>query len=143
MSPISKKKICRFAVLNGSLLAIALVYAAVYTFAPGPLRGLKVCFVREVFGFYCPGCGGSRSLLALLRFQIGKSFAYYPALPYTVLVILGYDVCLLSDAWRGVDCYTKKYPKWLWAVIPLLVFLTFVVRNILLQNGIDTLGNFS
>lgn len=142
MSPLSKKKLRRFLWLNGSLLAAALTYAAVYRFAPGPLYGIKICFVREIFGIYCPGCGGSRSLIALLRLDIAESFRCYPALPYAVLVILGYDVCLLLDAKESTDRFTEKYPKWLFIAIPFLIVLTCLVRNVLLHYGIDTLGDF-
>lgn len=142
MNAVTKKKLLRFAILNGGLLLLALSYAAVYTFWDGPLFGIKICFVRELFHIYCPGCGGSRSLVALLKLQIVRSFLYYPALPYTVGVILGYDVCLLLDAKTKSESFTRKYPKWLWILIPVIIAFTCLLRNLLLLNGIDTLGNF-
>ena len=48
---------------------------------------LSPCYFREITGFYCPGCGNTRSVLALLNGDILSSLRYNLA-PITILVLL-------------------------------------------------------
>lgn len=40
------------------------------------------CLFHLFTGYYCPGCGGTRSALALFHGQIVKSIVYHPVVPY-------------------------------------------------------------
>ena len=51
-----------------------------YTDLPGP-----VCISRVVFDFPCPGCGLTRSLLAICRGDAGGSFRFHPLGPLLFL----------------------------------------------------------
>ncbi len=42
------------------------------------------CMFHAVTGFYCPGCGGTRAVLALLHGDLVQSFRYHPVVPYGV-----------------------------------------------------------
>jgi len=44
------------------------------------------CTLYTWTGLYCPGCGGTRSLSALLQGRILDSFYLHPFVPYTVFV---------------------------------------------------------
>lgn len=41
-------------------------------------------------GYYCPGCGGTRSMEYLLTGHFIKSFLYHPAVFYSVLILVLY-----------------------------------------------------
>mgnify|MGYP001135663182 CR=1 FL=1 len=43
------------------------------------------CLFRLLTGFYCPGCGGTRALWALLSGHPLLSFLYHPLVPYSTL----------------------------------------------------------
>ena len=43
------------------------------------------CLFRLLTGFYCPGCGGTRALWALLSGHPLLSFLYHPLVPYSAL----------------------------------------------------------
>jgi len=46
------------------------------------------CVYKTMFGYECPGCGGQRSFVLLLRGEFAESFAMYPALiPFLCLAI--------------------------------------------------------
>ncbi len=42
------------------------------------------CAFYEKFGIYCPGCGGTRAVNALLHGELWDSFLYHPAVIYAV-----------------------------------------------------------
>ncbi len=44
------------------------------------------CVFRRATGLYCPGCGGTRAVEALMGLRLIKSFAYHPAVPYFFLL---------------------------------------------------------
>jgi hypothetical protein len=55
--------------------------------------GASFCVVKEVFGFPCPACGGTRSVLALSHLSFTDSFAWNPciwlaAFTFSLMLIL-------------------------------------------------------
>lgn len=49
------------------------------------------CVYRRIFGIICPGCGMTRAVTALLRFDIKTAFMYHPmvfSLPIIFLYIV-------------------------------------------------------
>lgn len=47
---------------------------------------LPMCGWYQATGFYCPGCGGTRAIFFLSRFQFVKSFISHPFVLYVLLV---------------------------------------------------------
>lgn len=45
------------------------------------------CLFRRITGLYCPGCGGTRAVLYLLRGNIGRSLWYHPLVGYMAAVL--------------------------------------------------------
>jgi len=99
------------------------------------------CLFREFFGLYCPGCGGTRALYALLQGRLLAAFLYYPALPVTVVILLSYDVRMLLSLLRGQMRYADGIDRrWLW-LIPAVMLGYAVLRNVLLWCfGLDVLA---
>lgn len=44
------------------------------------------CGFRFVTGYYCPGCGGTRAVRALLQGRLLTSFLYHPFVLYCVVI---------------------------------------------------------
>lgn len=90
------------------------------------------CFFIRVFGFYCPGCGGTRALRALLHGHILKALWYHPFIPYFAVIYLGF---LLTQGLhrlgvKGIRGW--KFHYWyLWAGI-IIIAVNWVVKNVLL-----------
>ena len=50
------------------------------------LHMLGPCMLHLLTGYYCPGCGGTRAVYALLRGEVWRSFCYHPFVPYVAVV---------------------------------------------------------
>lgn len=65
---------------------------------------LPPCVFRGLTGLYCPGCGGTRSFIALLHGQFLRSLIYHPVVPYGAVLYLIYAcrnlLALLAIAFR-------------------------------------------
>ena len=101
------------------------------------------CYFRVYFHLYCPGCGGTRALRALLKFNIMQSLYYNPMVVILISVesfLLINHLCKKSGKFYSINLNDKK--------IRILVLFSwtiyFLIRNILLVIfGIEMLGDFS
>ena len=69
------------------LLAFGVVYG--FTTRRLEVRWFQIvnrCLVHTLTGGYCPGCGGTRALIALLHGQVVQSIYYHPLVLYTAVV---------------------------------------------------------
>ena len=130
-----KKRIILFFVLNISVLTVALIYNFLFK-----KELIGSCIFLFAYGFYCPGCGGSRSLNALLDFNILKSFIYYPPILIASLLLLYTDYRVFISIVTK-DEEIRKLDSRIFIIIPISIIIQFAVKNILLLFGIDILGN--
>lgn len=76
-----------FYVLGLIAIGIALLFTAVYLFTGWSVLNIKFpCVFKSVTGLWCPGCGGTRSVRALLRGDMWQSFIDYPPVLYGIVV---------------------------------------------------------
>lgn len=118
-----------------SLLALAVLLAAggVYlTFFSGS-RVLSGCRFYRTFHLYCPACGGTRALGALLRGDLLSCAYYYPPLAYAAVLLPLYWVC---QTWYRITRRPHRFMgRWdsRWVQLGLwLLLLNWVARNVLL-----------
>ena len=55
------------------------------------------CMVYRLFGFYCPGCGGTRAVSALLAGHPLSATWYHPLVTYTVVIFGGFMLTQTLD----------------------------------------------
>lgn len=114
-----------------------------YTYLENLLNRLSSeCYFRTHWKLYCPGCGGTRALLALMHGDLLLSLKYNPVTLLFLLNVLATIILSLIKKKKG------KYPTSkirLILDITLLIFIIVfsVLRNYLLYAGIDVLGDFS
>ena len=130
-----KKRTLLFILLNLSVLFVSVIYNILFK-----NNLIERCAFLSVFGFYCPGCGGSRSLNALLELKLIKSFIYYPPILITSLLLLYTDYRILVSLIKKEERIQKISYK-IFLIIPISIILQFIVKNVLLLFGIDILGN--
>lgn len=115
----------------GLLLAAPLILA-MYQYLRTKLPFLAMpCLLRTFTGYYCPGCGGTRAVYALLHLQLWRSFCYHPFVPYTAAV---YGWFMISHTIEKIShrkfCIGMKWnPAWLWMGLAILMI------NVLIKDG--------
>jgi hypothetical protein len=71
--------------LHGAMLAAPLALLAAH--ARFQFRGWGCCLFRRLAGVDCPGCGITRSAMALLKGDVSEAFRLHPAGPLVVALI--------------------------------------------------------
>lgn len=82
------------------------------------------CSLYTLMGLYCPGCGGTRSVLFLMQGDWLTSFLYHPAVPYTAVLV---GVYLISHT---LNIFTKGKVK---AMLFRPVYFYILIAIILIQ----------
>lgn len=104
------------------------------------INGKLPCLFREMTGLYCPGCGGTRAVKALLRGDIVTSFLYHPLVLYCALVAAVFAVSYICY-WKTRNPRFRLYLEngYVYAGLAILA-VNFIVKNYcLLVKGIDIL----
>ena len=82
-----------FYVLGLIAMWIAIVSVIVYLITGwSPLDIKYPCIFKSVTGLWCPGCGGTRSVRALVRGDLWQSFIDYPPVLYGLVVYVEFMV---------------------------------------------------
>ncbi len=123
-----------------ALILLALGVAAFTGFNPFAL--LRPCAFHALTGLYCPGCGGTRAVRALLAGHPWLSLRFHP------LVLPAAFVC----AWFMVSQTVERVSRgririgmhvrdaYIWLVLAVVV-VNFLVKNlVLLIGGVDLLA---
>lgn len=132
-----------FIIVNGIVGVLVL-----FVFVSMVLQRLDVipnmpCLVHDWFRIYCPGCGGTRAIFALLKGHIVESLCSNPAILLGALLVIYYEVGVLLTLIRrnGKRYYSTSVVPIVLFVIIVMVFA--VVRNyLLIACGIDLLQDF-
>lgn len=99
-----------------------------------PIRKMP-CLLYAIFGIYCPGCGGTRSVLALLKGNILQSFYYHPIVLYTVVM---YGWYLISNTIQWISKEKIKigtsFHSWYGVAAIVILVVNWIVRNLLLYG---------
>lgn len=105
------------------------------------------CLFHFLTGFYCPGCGGTRAVRALLRGDVVKSFCYHPFVLYAVIAALAeggfWLKTLLEGKQKGkrlnhAQDFHRRYGRWVLGAL-WIVGVNWALKNGFLLAGVDLL----
>ncbi len=121
-----------------------LIIAALSVTLAGPpglrfLLRLPPCLLHVVTGLYCPGCGGTRAVLALAQGNLLLSLRYHPlVLPSAAAAawfMISQTIARLSRGRLNVGMHFREIYLWIALCI---VIVNFLVKNLaLLIRNID------
>ncbi len=128
--------------IGWALVFVAGICLLIYRAMPLPYTKLMMpCIFHSVTGFYCPGCGGTRAVSALLHGRIAASFVCHPLVPCAAITagwfLISQSIERLSR--HRVKIGMKYRDVYIWAALG-IVILNFIVKNLLLIIwGVDLL----
>ena len=92
---------------------------------------LPGCRFYQWWHIYCPGCGGTRAVIALIEGDVLRSLYYHPAVGFTAASVLFYQSSQLIWRLRGKRGRVLHYSdKWLWTM-GILLLAHCALRNVL------------
>ena len=106
-----------------------LIAAALWLLAGKPT--ISVCWFYSNYHVYCPGCGCTRSLIALVRGDILYALYCNPAVPYTAGLILAYLVTQTVWRLRGRRGWVLQYAGWWFPGLFMILAINCILRNVL------------
>lgn len=126
----SQKKIC---LLGWAIVLVLLIVIYIIRYTGFDYnRWTLPCLLLELTGFYCPGCGGTRAIEALLHGEWLKALWYHPFVPYSA-VIGGWF--LISNTIEWISCGRLPIGL-LYRNVYLYVGLGIIVLNFIGKNWI-------
>lgn len=94
------------------------------------LHMLGPCMLHLLTGYYCPGCGGTRAVYALLRGEVWRSFCYHPFVPYVAVVgswfMVSQTIERLSGGRIKIGLHFREIYMWIALGI---IAVNFLVKN--------------
>ena len=141
LSGPNKRTALRFAGVHLVLAACAALFP-LYRYLVGLLpRNMTGCILHDWFFLYCPLCGGTRAVSALLRLRFAAALH---ANAYVVLlagVALAHYILAWVRLLRG-EQKLFRFLAWEWIAVGVLLVVWGVVRNLLMVYvGYDPLGD--
>lgn len=130
----------KFLAFHGAGLLLALLFPLYMKVASLLGDALGGCIMHRFF-IYCPLCGGTRTVAALLRFD------FVSAWNLNAFVVILCFVALALDVWMWVRYFQKKepliiFPKWAWIALCSALVFYFILRNcLMIFFGIDPTGD--
>ncbi|MCS6860063.1 MAG: DUF2752 domain-containing protein [Abditibacteriales bacterium] len=91
---------------------------------------LPVCWMRVVTGIPCPGCGSTRCLMALARFDMAEAFRLNPMVFTAFVLLIGWLLLWTADQYLHrqwavrVSKRIQRLP--LAVIIPLIVVANWI-----------------
>ena len=90
------------------------------------------CMFLKLLGIYCPGCGGTRAVIAFLKGDFLMSLWYHPLVMYSVVL---FGAFMISQTLERIGVPRvrgmKFYPWQLYGAVVIIV-VNLIVKNILL-----------
>jgi hypothetical protein len=121
MLPVSTSRF----LLPGFILAFITVVILLLQFDPNKVGNpLPPCPFHWLTGLYCPGCGATRALHALLHGNFQKAFSmnivFVFALPVVLLLVLKQVIKLPTSLLKPANFFSDARP-WAWLLISFAV----------------------
>lgn len=92
------------------------------------------CFFKEVTHFYCPACGGTRSVIALLHLDIERAFLCNPTVVYIGVMFLWCIAGWMVKKLTAREMKSMKPRLWMLILGVCIFFGYAVIRNILVYQ---------
>lgn len=90
------------------------------------------CVLYYFCGIYCPGCGGTRAIKALLDGAILQSVWYHPLVLYVIILYGGFMLTHTLERFSVKRIRGWRFHSWYLYVALIVLIANFLIKNILL-----------
>lgn len=102
-----------------------------------PLSPFKACIWDKVFGIYCPGCGGTRAVGALLHGRFLLAAWYHPFVFYGVCIYCIFMIShILERVSKGCIRGIRFHNWYLYGAVVIIVANCLIKNYLRLRHGI-------
>lgn len=113
--------------IAGFFLVAVICWATGFSFV-GKLSG-GGCRFRALTGYYCPGCGGTRAVDALIRGQIIASLRYHPAVLYVFIGVIIFSLSHTLNILTRKKIRALLFRESFFYVMIGLIALQWIIKN--------------
>ena len=113
------------------LITVAALLIAAALWFLGGKPTISVCWFYSKYHLYCPGCGCTRSLVALVRGDLLHALYYNPAVPFAVVLIMVYLSSQTLWRLRKRQGCVVHYGGWWFPALFAILAGNCVLRNML------------
>lgn len=122
-----KKRI--FNIISTIVLCIFFIYGYLFLYQKYNI-GIP-CIIHEITGLYCPGCGITRCLFALVQGEFHKAFMYNQLIVLLLPILAIYYTLNTYYYITGKDnIMIKKIPNYVYIILLIIVISFGIIRNI-------------
>ena len=89
------------------------------------------CVLSSVVGIYCPGCGGTRAVIALLHGHFLLSVWYHPLVLYSVVIAGGFMITQSLNRFGFQWIRGWRFHPWYLYGAVILIGCNFLIKNML------------
>lgn len=90
------------------------------------------CVAWRYLGIYCPGCGGTRAVIALLHGQFLKSLWYHPIVMYVVVMYVCFMFSHTLEKLHFPLVKGMHFHIWMIYAMPVILAVNVVLKNVLM-----------
>ena len=86
------------------------------------------CIIHELFGIYCPGCGGTRMLISFIQLDFYQAFRWNPLLFILLIIGIIYLIVNIIIYIRKKEIIVPTFKFWIFIIVLLVLYM--IMRNI-------------
>ena len=136
-----KRRWTRYLVVHAVILFGVLLFPVYQSFTSRLSRLVSGCVLHDFCFLYCPLCGGTRAVSALLRMDFVEALRYNAFVVVAVLAVAVMDVVAFVRLLRKKE-RILPLPSWSWIPFVALLVVYTVLRNyLMIAHGYDPTGD--
>ena len=122
-----KKRLILAIVVFIMLLLVTLLYIKIFE----KFHLAIPCVFHQITGFFCPGCGATRVIIALINLDFSTALKQNAILTFLFPILAIYFIDKIV-AWirQKKPIFADKIPNIIWIIIVIILLIFGIIRNI-------------